>query len=85
MPNGTTILKKEVADDINRMEEVEVPKNLEHFWSIVKPAIIRSLRLGETAGDIARGNRLLLLILIGLTLKTDVTKFISFAFKFFGG
>ena len=85
MPNGTTILKKEVADDIDKMEEIELPKNLEHFWSVIKPAIIRSLRLGESAGDIARGNRYLLFVLIVLTLKGDVAKLIYFAFKFFGG
>lgn len=61
MLNGG-ILKKEIAGDIDALE------NTQGIKVVVKNAIIRALRLGESAGVYSKQNRMLLIVILALQI-----------------
>lgn len=65
--NGTRILEREVAGDIEALGQAEVPKGCKAY-GLVRSAVVRALRMSEDARHVARQNRGLLLALIVLNL-----------------
>jgi hypothetical protein len=63
----SSILHREVADDIERLETAEAPKSCTAF-RFVRDACVRGLRLSEDARTVARQNRMLLLTLMAINL-----------------
>ncbi len=76
MVNGT-ILKREVAEHIVKLDEVKPKKECAMMVTELINAIKLALRLGESAGGVARQNRILLCVLLIFVIKADAISLIK--------